>query len=572
MPYSSKLQIPVAGPGRLVVVNLENFPHGELLKTTEGEKGPIAWYEVPRGVEVLAYDEDSRGLVWAPVSNWSVHKSREVVLVNLESGRQIVTDDDPRAVYGTASGSLRLARYTPSEALGARVLVPRARTLPDFPADLGFYEHREPPTSKAEVVERIPLTEDFGYLVGALVGDGWLSSESNQVCLSGITDEIVDKCDRILKALFTYGSPKRGDTVSKASYGESRRSVWGSAQLVRVLKPLVGHGADNKHLPEFFLRSPVEFRRGLLAGLMDTDGNICVNARPQLLCQFQTNSIRLAQEFVWLTMSLDIPATIVPSKTPAGRPCWQVSLSSPAIQRWGARGMVHPTKLASLAKAPVSDIIVSVRNDRVPITESLALAIRKAIGQPKHKENMRPGQNGLYSAFHKAVTDGYLPRGSASRVAAFLGDKAPVDHPDWPTWSIIVQNENVCWDLVTEVVPTGMLETGYDLTVPGYETFTSVEGIVLSNTMNFTVPASDKAVKQAMDRMLPSKSLLSPADFKSPMFAPSQQFQIGLWEGSSKINKQRPVRVFRNTRDVAAAMARGEIDHETRIRVLEDPK
>jgi hypothetical protein len=44
------------------------------------------------------------------------------------------------------------------------------------------------------------------------------------------------------------------------------------------------------------------------------------------------------------------------------------------------------------------------------------------------------------------------------------------------------------------------------------------------DAMQFHVPTTDEAVKEAYDRMLPSRSLISPADFKSPVHVPGQQY------------------------------------------------
>lgn len=57
---------------------------------------------------------------------------------------------------------------------------------------------------------------------------------------------------------------------------------------------------------------------------------------------------------------------------------------------------------------------------------------------------------------------------------------------------------------------TEKLETGYDLTVPGYETFTNLNGIVLSNTINIHVPGLPDAVDDVKKKLMPSKQIFSP--------------------------------------------------------------
>lgn len=75
---------------------------------------------------------------------------------------------------------------------------------------------------------------------------------------------------------------------------------------------------------------------------------------------------------------------------------------------------------------------------------------------------------------------------------------------------------------------TGKIETGYDLCVPGYETFVSSDGVVLSNTMTYYVPVSDRAVKEAYAKIFPSKNLLSARDYKAH-YLPQEEISLGVF-------------------------------------------
>ncbi len=93
------------------------------------------------------------------------------------------------------------------------------------------------------------------------------------------------------------------------------------------------------------------------------------------------------------------------------------------------------------------------------------------------------------------------------------------------------------------------------------------------DAMQFHVPTTDEAVREAYARLLPSKSLISPADFKSPVHAPIQDYVGGLYHATrhqhdAKASKR--ARVFRNKQDALEAYARHEITAKTPITVLED--
>ncbi len=90
------------------------------------------------------------------------------------------------------------------------------------------------------------------------------------------------------------------------------------------------------------------------------------------------------------------------------------------------------------------------------------------------------------------------------------------------------------------------------------------------DAMQFHVPTTEEAVREAYDRMLPSKNLISPADFKSPVHVPSQEYLGGLYHASSaRKDKARP-RVFAKKSDLVAAIRRGEVEADDPIEVLED--
>jgi hypothetical protein len=56
---------------------------------------------------------------------------------------------------------------------------------------------------------------------------------------------------------------------------------------------------------------------------------------------------------------------------------------------------------------------------------------------------------------------------------------------------------------------------------------------------NFHVNGSDEAAREAAEKMLPSKNLLAVSDMRSPMFAPRQEYQGGLYDLTSGENKDK---------------------------------
>ena len=76
--------------------------------------------------------------------------------------------------------------------------------------------------------------------------------------------------------------------------------------------------------------------------------------------------------------------------------------------------------------------------------------------------------------------------------------------------------------------------------------------------VNLHVPASDKAVKQALEKMVPSANLTSLTDLKSPRHLPSKEQIFGLYDLTKPMNN-KPVKVFRSVEEAKRAYKDGEI-------------
>lgn len=77
------------------------------------------------------------------------------------------------------------------------------------------------------------------------------------------------------------------------------------------------------------------------------------------------------------------------------------------------------------------------------------------------------------------------------------------------------------------------------------------------DAMNYYVPVTEKARRQAIEKMLPSKNLFSSRDY-GLMYKPRQEYMLGLYLGTRKQSSKPPVR-FRSEEEAVAAFKRGEI-------------
>lgn len=663
--------------------DLEDFPRGALIATKEGEKGRIDFHEVPGDIRVLAFDEKTSSPVWARVSNWSKHYDREIEIVDTHNGYQLVTDDDPRAVYGVAAGGTTFARFTPTEAVQYRVMVPRARTLPAVEATVthvaGITEQKEGKRFSAKfrpMVDEIELDEEVGWFFGAAAGDGWVRKDKNGIFGVAIADAEDFNHTRFSHIVRTR-LLGRDAPVFEAERDETRADHFGdtsisyrisSEPLGRWLQPLIGGerdettaGSGNKHLPPFYLSVSRECRDGILGGLMDTDGSVSVSnakGKPQLMVSFGSTSIRLVIETKLLAASLGISGRITPTVTPKGKPAWMLSLCNYEFKAWGGVGMRHERKLEILRSVEPDDACDSaVASDLVPAPLEVVALLRPYVGTPRVDRGadeetqalQREAQSLSVSMGRTLRTDGdtfgYCSRSMALRIieiaerrleerreivaravgllstgeiqvdqetsdllrAAVLaaapkyedrntydegGRKSPIiaqalrsgvmgvrrsenlrqwllAHqvpesldtvvPGLAAWRNILRADAVTWERVTDVQKTGIRETGYDLTVPGYETFMAADGIVLSNTMSVHVPSSPAAVKDVREKMMASKMLWSIKDRSKTMANPKHEQILGL--SMYRPEGQAPKRhTFATEEEAENAIANGSVD------------
>lgn len=86
--------------------------------------------------------------------------------------------------------------------------------------------------------------------------------------------------------------------------------------------------------------------------------------------------------------------------------------------------------------------------------------------------------------------------------------------------------------------------------------------------VNIHVPSSDKAVREAYERMLPSKNLIALDDLSSPRYKLSKEQVLGLYNATQPALR-KPVTVFRTAQDAKEAYRKGLIGLNDPIRILQ---
>lgn len=718
--------VPYRDPETEVVslIPLERFPHGELIGTRCDEQYDIEFYATGKNVQVLSYDETTGKAAFATPAGWSIHRGKPVELVTLANKKTIITDDDPRAIYGIAKDakSLTPCRFTPSDALKHKVSVPchigdlfqknKGGEVVEFDLwfdwDAGLLVRSEDELIEGNLITKVDF--EFGQFLGCMCGDGWWDKvdrdnsggwyrSRNAKRALNLSDNEGDNAAFVtayLKKICRGGihvdsrafsadkhAGRFGDTVRYSYFGpETKTIAVGLTFLLGGAGDEETAGSANKHMPSWLLGAPSSARFGFLCGMLSTDGSISMHKhaedpkrKPQLMSSITSTSLLLIRDINSLLNTLGMHSTIGFSKfTANGNTSWILSIASAGLKNNEKHmiGMANKRKLAILQAADIIEEYRAKSNVRIVFPDIVADVVlsylkshggqnggvirrmadavyscvndlandtrqRKKVGYvtPAHAlriiqfamqehtfkrfavatieahcaalaeagcltedmmeedvlQEMRacldalfPKQNvpSVYAAPLKAVRSklneaAHLNRISArsiqmisSFVQSITLDYDLNSNALFREWVQNIVGGNFYWSMVTDVVKTGKVEELHDLTVPGYETYVNAEGVVLSNTINVHVPASDDAVKEAYEKLMPSSDPFSDRDQDKVVLLPKQEQILGLYTAATSDNPD--TYDFDTEEDALKALKTGQVPLSANINIRQGVK
>lgn len=231
------------------------------------------------------------------------------------------------------------------------------------------------------------------------------------------------------------------------------------------------------------------------------------------------------------------------------RPDVAIGQYVPRVSSSSVVGLLFDKDLATDLSAKDDDI--------VPITASLSAELQLFL----HSND----QQQLCAAIQSISDVATIQRILAKRILTVL--PADFSSPHFAEFVRMVENTSVSWERVksVDVLPD---QDVFDLEVPATRVFMVQNGLIVWDTMQFHVPASDSAVRNATEKMMPSQNLIAPATMQVQP-TPSQEYHGGLWLATARKKKTRSPRVFATKQDVIAAFRRGELNSDDEIIVHE---
>ena len=126
-------------------------------------------------------------------------------------------------------------------------------------------------TNSIEYYHGIPMNEDFGYLVGMYLAEGYNTRGQLSICQD--FEKSKDTCARIIDILEKYGIPYKLYPNNNIIRLKNGCNNWER----RLLKIFKGRYCDEKRLCEDYIHFSDKFLIGFLAGVVDGDGTVACN-------------------------------------------------------------------------------------------------------------------------------------------------------------------------------------------------------------------------------------------------------------------------------------------------------
>lgn len=520
--------VATSGDGVIIHTHIKNFPRIIESKKVNKINGNEE-YDVPNGIEIFTLDNESHKFKKSNVTKFSVHKSLVNYTVDTSSGDPLLLSSDQSAV-ALNRRNWNIEKVTPEDLKNGR-LIPKLRNI-ETSASIFSIPLKDYSTGNSnfgneanKCKQLMPLNMETGWLIGAMVGDGWASitNKQNQLCIASVEDSIGEKFYETISSLLekdvkvtVVNSPHK----FKNNECFSKKFTITSKSLTKNFVPLIGRGALNKHLPSFYMAAPKEFRLGLLSGLLDTDGTVCWLKKKkgrQFNIQYTSISEVLIDQIISLCRSLGISASINVSKKTKNGVERHAVLSTNTVHGKKLR-LIHNKKSTSLDEfyaTPIKDSSVSARQDIVPFSPELFMISKEFVHHIKNKD------------IYRNINDSKRNQWRISRQSALRLIKLDIDNKLPIRWKKIIYNEDVTWVYAKKVTLNKERVDMYDITAPGPYTFMLDNGIIVQDTFQLHTPVSAKAQREA-EGMKPSASMLK-TGYDSVLNAPADDMIAGSW-------------------------------------------
>lgn len=478
------------------LIDLKDFPKEDLIKK-EGNKEV---YKVPKDLEILTVWNNE--IKWVKPESYSVHKNLKMLGVKTSIGNSIECSKDHTIV--TMDENLNYKRCNPIKGM----------TIPKLINGVNNFVN--PDNYKYTIMSegiRFNLNKDFGYFLGTMIGDGWVNHNEhkpNDIMLATTYNGIKNKITDILTSYGYSSKPYTKDNPHEFDGHKcfSKKHTWCFKPLASLLRKEIGHLAINKQLPSWWVNTSSKFRWGLLSGLLDTDGTF-IGKGDNLSIRYSTSSHKLAYGTVSLVNSLGGSASVTVIKRKNKKHQEYTVVISKTFYNNIKKNITlyNNFKLERLNSCGYKNEKSNYYTPNIPLKQLTKL--KDYLVTNNYSKELIYMVNELIKKAKINKIGGYSKLESMVNLLNQCNDFVKKDIY-WSKLKKIINNVDIVWELITDVIPLQGITEAYDLTVPPFCTFVLQNGIVVYDTMSLNIVMTDEAIKEL------NKFLDSPNAFLTP--------------------------------------------------------
>ena len=441
------------------------------------------------GYKIASVSKDEK-MSWAPISQFSRHPANGgLVKVVTKSGRSTTATLSHSFLKRSAKGVVPVLGSDLK--LGMRI--PIAKTIPEVPNII---------SKVTQGTTEFTLTKEFGWLCGIYLADGSLVGNTVNICK---IHPIVETRLASISAVYEWVFSTRH---YEGEYGPSKENNIYSKDLKDFLNTHFKTGSYAKELSGSIYSYPTEFKKGLLSGYFDGDGNVNV-ARQQIRVGSRSEKLirdinRLFGYVGFFTVLGEEASIRIPGKV-----MWTLN-----VLKNDARKFKEQIGLSLGEKAAALDQIIEYverddKHDTKEIYDKIP-ELGELIAETGKLLKM-PGQSRTYGRWLKKESVGRttLQNYLSDFNEMFVLTKNSLSADTYDTVKANMAalysaaNSDVVWDEIVDLIYLEDPKTFvYDFTVPGTESFMVDDCIMVHNTLN-TFHLAGVAAKSNVTRGVP---------------------------------------------------------------------
>lgn len=553
---------------KYTIVPISDFPRIEESKQVTARGNSL--YKVPGNIEVKSMNPVTGEVEWVHPTTFSVHPDVDIYLVQFNDGdftfmgknhSLVVYRDDGLEEVDTDKA---LGRFSPTTAIEDEITELTSVIVNSKMGSTGVKGTQ----GKGYIDKSFELKLDYktGLFIGMVIGDGWVDS-MDILYLAGSTKEKLlnrklfgELCNS--SSLPYENGVKEVDRVSKnivGNYTSRGKTKVTCSWFNRWLKEQIGSGAFNKKIPNFSLNASKEHLMGILDGLISTDGAVCIDANNKVYIAVSSSSIELINGMKQLSKRLGLKYGIYAGKSKiSGKFNYNFRFQNPSFKKFVEEtkfNISHPLKQENLEKAMT--LIVGNARD---YTGEIPAPSQKLQEDILNKlKNFTAKESGLsISILKRAFRDGEADKETVLRINDIVGENLEYKS-EWASYLTRVLDNKITWLKVRKVTEVKNY-IAHDLELPNYGNFFTTSCLQKNSDgdqINIHIPATEEARKEVLEKMMPSKNLLSTKAFK-PVLIPSNESALGLYSLSTENHHNAPKK-FKTEAEVITAYEKGDL-------------